>query len=114
MYILSWRPRFFILYMYTSSARHYQWKWSQIVPSSTVQAKSFSDIPYGYVYSMDANGFDQPSHDRDATSHLRFHYSFLSDDMGKLVLCELPLDTIMDVKHNNYQYNKGLLANLDP
>ena len=63
---------------------------------------------------MDANGFDQPNHDRDATSHMRFHYSFLSDDMGKLVLCKLPLDTIMDVKHNNYQYNKGLLANLDP
>ena len=63
---------------------------------------------------MDASGADQPSHDCDATTHLRFHYSFLFDDIGKLMLCKLPLDMIMDVKHNNYQYNKGLLANLDP
>ena len=63
---------------------------------------------------MDASGLDQPSHDCDATTHLRFHYSFLFDDIGKLMFCKLPLDTIMDVKHNNYQYNKGLLANLDP
>ena len=63
---------------------------------------------------MNANGFDQPSHDRDATSHLRFHYSFLFDDIGKLVLCKLTPDTIVGVKHNNYQYNKVLLANLDP
>ena len=63
---------------------------------------------------MDASGVDQPSHDCEVTTHLRFHYSFLFDDIGKLMFCKLPLDTIMDVKHNNYQYNKGLLANLDP
>ena len=79
-----------------------------------MQPKSFSDILNGYVYCMDASGLAQPSHDCEVTTHLRFHYSFLFDDIGKLMLCKLALDTIMDVKHNNYQYNKGLLANLDP
>ena len=67
-----------------------------------------------YTLCLDTNGFNYSTNNRDTTFRLRFHWSFLFDDIRKLMVCKLPLDTIMDVNYNNYKYNKVLLANLDP
>ena len=85
-----------------------------------LEDKSLQSLKYVDPYSMTKiHALEDPNPTSCLSGLVRMSYTrsgtpFLFDDIGKLMLCKLPLDTILGVKHKNYQYNKVLLANSHP